>query len=108
MSEKIVHLTDDVFESEIINSDLPAFVDFWAPWCGPCKMVGPMVEELAEQYDGKVKIAKLNVDEHQKTPAHYAVRSIPTFMMFKDGKSIDQMIGAISKEQMEEMINKAL
>lgn len=110
MSEKgkVIHLTDDSFTAEIINSDLPAFVDFWAPWCGPCKMVGPIIEELAEEYDGKVKIAKLNVDENQKTPAQYGVRSIPTLIMFKDGKSIDQMVGAVSKAKMEEMIKKAL
>ena len=105
---KVIHLTDDSFDSEIINSELPAFVDFWAPWCGPCKMVGPIVEELAEEYDGKVKVAKLNVDENQKTPVQYAVRSIPTLILFKGGASIDQMVGAVSKAKMEEMIRKAL
>ena len=108
MSEKVVHLTDDSFDSEIIKSDLPALVDFWAPWCGPCKMVGPIVEELAEEYDGKVKVAKLNVDENQKIAAQYGVRSIPTLIMFKGGESIDQSVGASSKAAMNEMIKKAL
>jgi len=108
MSEKVVHLTDDSFYAEIIKSDLPALVDFWAPWCGPCKMVGPMVEELAEEYDGEVKVAKLNVDENQKIAAQYGVRSIPTLIMFKGGESIDQSVGAASKTAMNEMIKKAL
>ena len=110
MSEegKAVKLTDDSFEAEIIKSELPALVDFWAPWCGPCKMVGPIVEELAEEYDGKVKICKLNVDENSKTAAQYGVKSIPTLILFKGGESIDQTIGAASKGKLDEMIKKAL
>ncbi|MEW6614652.1 MAG: thioredoxin [Thermodesulfobacteriota bacterium] len=106
--EKAVHLTDDSFNAEVINSDKPTLVDFWAPWCGPCKMVGPIVEELAEEYDGKVNICKLNVDENPKTPAQYSIRSIPTLIMFKGGKSIDQVVGAVPKTKLEEMIKKAL
>jgi thioredoxin 1 len=106
--EKVVHLTDDSFNAEVINSDKPTLVDFWAPWCGPCKMVGPIVEELAEEYDGKVNICKLNVDENPKTPAQYSIRSIPTLIMFKGGKSIDQVVGAVLKTKIEELIKKAL
>jgi thioredoxin 1 len=106
--KKAVHLTDDSFNAEVINSDKPTLVDFWAPWCGPCKMVGPIVEELAEEYDGKVNICKLNVDENPKTPAQYSVRSIPTLIMFKGGKSIDQVVGAVPKGKIEELIKKAL
>ncbi|OIP31840.1 MAG: thioredoxin [Deltaproteobacteria bacterium CG12_big_fil_rev_8_21_14_0_65_43_10] len=106
--EKAVHLTDDSFNAEVINSDKPTLVDFWAPWCGPCKMVGPIVEELAEEYDGKVNICKLNVDENPKTPAQYSVRSIPTLIMFKAGKSTDQVVGAVPKAKIEELIKKAL
>jgi thioredoxin 1 len=106
--EKAVHLTDDSFNAEVINSDKPTLVDFWAPWCGPCKMVGPIVEELAKEYNGKVKVCKLNVDENPKTPAQYSIRSIPTLIMFKDGKSVDQVIGAVLKGQLEELIKKAL
>ena len=107
-SGKTLHLTDDSFKDEIINSDLPALVDFWAPWCGPCKMVGPIVEELAKEYDGKVKISKLNVDENQKIPSEYGVRSIPTLILFKGGESIEQIVGAVSKAKLDEMIKKAL
>ncbi|MFH2013009.1 MAG: thioredoxin [Pseudomonadota bacterium] len=108
MSEKAVHLTDDSFTTEVINSDKPTLVDFWAPWCGPCKMVGPVIEELAGEYDGKVKVCKLNVDENPKTPPQYSVRSIPTLIMFKDGKSVDQVIGSVPKAQIEELIKKAI
>ena len=106
--EKAVHLTDDSFNTEVVNSDKPTLVDFWAPWCGPCKMVGPIVEDLAGEYDGKVKICKLNVDENPKTPSQYSIRSIPTLIIFKDGKSVDQVIGAVSKTQLEELIKKPL
>lgn len=106
--KNLVHLTDDTFSVEILNSDVPAMVDFWAPWCGPCKAVGPIVEELAEEYSGKVKIAKINVDENQKTAAQYGVRSIPTLIMFKGGESVDQSVGLVSKTKMEEMIKKAM
>lgn len=106
--KKVLHLTDGTFSEEILSTDEPAMVDFWAPWCGPCKAVGPIVEELADEYSGKVKIAKINVDENQKTAAQYSVRSIPTLIMFKGGKSVDQIVGLVSKAKMEEMIKKAM
>ncbi|MDY6854906.1 MAG: thioredoxin [Thermodesulfobacteriota bacterium] len=106
--KRLLHLTDDTFSEEILNSDEPAMVDFWAPWCGPCKAVGPIVEELAAEYFEKVKIAKINVDENQKTAAQYSVRSIPTLIMFKGGESVDQIVGLVSKAKLEEMIKKAM
>ena len=106
--KKVLHLTDDTFSEEVLNSDEPAMVDFWAPWCGPCKAVGPIVEELADEYSGKVKIAKINVDENHKTAAQYSVRSIPTLIMFKGGESVDQIVGLVPKAKMEEMIKKAM
>ena len=106
--EKAVHLTDESFKTEIIDSDMPALVDFWAPWCGPCKTVGPVVEELAKEYEGKVTVGKLNVDENPKTPALYGVMSIPTLILFKGGESIDKIVGAVPKPGIEELIKKAL
>ena len=110
MSEegKAIHLTDDSFQAEVIDSKLPALVDFWAPWCGPCKMVGPVIEELAEDYDGRVKVSKINVDENQKTAAQYGVRSIPTLILFNEGKPVDQIVGAVSKAKLEEHIKKVI
>ena len=106
--EKVIHLTDDSFKEEVIHPQTPALVDFWAPWCGPCKTIGPLLEELAKEYDGRVKICKLNVDENLKTPAQYGVKSIPLLILFKDGESIDQIVGAVPKSKMVEMIQKAL
>lgn len=105
MSELI--LTDDNFEAEVLKSETPVFVDFWAPWCGPCQMMGPIIEELAAEYEGKnMKIAKLNVDESQTTAGKYKVMSIPTFFMFKGGEVVDQMVGGVTKEKLKEMIDK--
>ena len=105
MSELI--LNDDNFEAEVFKSDTPVLVDFWAPWCGPCQMMGPILEELAKEYEGKnIKIGKLNVDESQATAGKYQVMSIPTFIIFKGGEVADQMVGGVSKEKLVELLDK--
>ena len=101
----LVEITDDNFEAEVINSDLPVLIDFWAVWCGPCKMVAPIVEELATEYDGKAKIGKLDVDSNQQTSIKYGVRSIPTLLLFKDGELKDTIIGAVPKTNIVEKLN---
>jgi thioredoxin 1 len=108
MSDNVLQVTDDSFESEVLGSDIPALVDFWASWCGPCRAIAPVVEELAEQYAGKLKVAKLNVDESPKTPGQYGIRAIPTLIIFKDGKVADQITGAVSKSHLEAAITKQL
>ncbi|MBA3014880.1 MAG: thioredoxin [Proteobacteria bacterium] len=105
--DKVLHLNDTNFEAEALNGALPCLVDFWAPWCGPCKAIGPVISELAAQFDGKVKIAKMNVDESPATPGKYGIRAIPTLILFKDGKVIDQVTGAVGKAQLLAMIEKA-
>jgi thioredoxin 1 len=101
----LVEITDDNFEAEVINSDLPVLIDFWAVWCGPCKMIAPIVEELATEYDGKAKIGKLDVDSNQQTSIKYGVRSIPTLLLFKDGELKDTIIGAVPKTNIVEKLN---
>ena len=100
--------TDDNFEAEVLKSDKPVLVDFWAPWCGPCKAVGPIVEELAEQFKDSIKVMKLNVDDSQKTAIKYGVRSIPTIILFKEGKILDTLIGLVPKERLENFVKKGL
>ncbi len=106
MAENVLAVTDDTFDAEVLKSDLPALVDFWASWCGPCRAIGPVVEELAEEYAGKVKVAKLNVDESPKTPGQYGIRAIPTLIMFKGGEVVDQITGAVSKSHIETALQK--
>ena len=105
---KPITLTDDNFEQEVIKSDKPVLIDFWAVWCGPCKIIAPVVEELAKEYEGKAKIGKLDVDENQQTSIKYGVRSIPTLLIFKNGKVKDTIIGAVPKVQIVQKLNAAL
>ena len=107
-NQYITAATDDNFEAEVLKCSKPVLVDFWAPWCGPCKAVGPFVEELAQQYADSIKVMKLNVDEGQKTALNYGVRSIPTIILFKDGKILDTIIGLVPKERLEDFIKKGL
>ena len=107
MSEPTV-LTDDNFSAEVLNADLPVLVDFWATWCGPCRMIAPIVQELSREYEGRAKVGKLDVDEAQKTAAEFGIRSIPTLLIFKRGKVADQLIGAVPKGQITEKLEAAL
>jgi thioredoxin 1 len=108
MSDQVLHVGDADFEAQVLKSDTPVLVDFWAEWCGPCKMIGPMVDELATTYAGKVKVVKLNIDHNPMTPRAYAVRGIPTLLMFKDGKVQATQVGAVGKAQLAQFIDKAL
>jgi len=100
MSDQITHVTDESFEPEVLKSDVPVLVDYWAEWCGPCKAVAPVLDEVAKQYGAKLKIAKLNVDENQEIPKKYGIRGIPTLMLFKNGNIEATKVGALSKSQL--------
>ena len=100
MSEDILYVTDDTFEADVINSSDPVLVDYWAEWCGPCKMIAPILEEIASEYSGKVKVAKLNIDDNPQTPPKYGIRGIPTLMLFKNGEVEATKVGALSKSQL--------
>ena len=108
MSEKIVYVTDDTFEQEVIQAEGTVLVDYWADWCGPCKMIAPILDEIAEEYDGKLKIAKLNIDENPNTPPKYGIRGIPTLMLFKAGEVEATKVGAVSKSQLTAFIDSNL
>jgi thioredoxin 1 len=103
-----LHVTDDNFQAEVLNSTVPALVDFWATWCGPCRMIAPSIEELAKEYEGTAKICKLDVDNNQNTAMQFGIRSIPTILIFKGGSLVDTIIGAVPKKQIEEKLKQYL
>jgi thioredoxin 1 len=105
MSDLIKHVTDDSFESEVLKSDVPVLVDYWAEWCGPCKAIAPILDQVAQEYGGKLKIAKVNVDENQQTPQKYGIRGIPTLMIFKGGNLEATKVGALSKSQLSAFLD---
>ncbi|MGO8880841.1 MAG: thioredoxin [Desulfomonilaceae bacterium] len=105
-SGALLHVTDADFDQQILKSEVPALVDFWAAWCGPCRQVGPKVEELAVEYKDKIKIAKLNVDDNKETPAKYGVKGIPTLILFKNGQPIGQIVGNRPKNEIKDMLDK--
>ena len=105
---KTIEVTDSTWESEVLGSDTPVVVDFWAVWCGPCRIIAPLVEELAEEYEGKVKFSKLNVDENPEVSLKYEIRSIPTLLVFKDGKPVDQIVGAVPKKELQKRVEAVL
>ncbi len=105
-SHNILNLSDSNFENEVYKSDIPVLVDFWAPWCAPCNMLAPVIEELAEEYKGKVKFCKLNVDENPSTPSRFGIRGIPTLIIFKDGKVVEQIVGLVPKSTIKEILDK--
>ncbi len=108
MSEQIVHLSDDSFEADVLKSGQPVLVDYWAEWCGPCKMIAPVLDEIAGEYAGKLKVAKLNIDDNPNTPPRYGIRGIPTLMLFKDGEVEATKVGAVSKSQLMAFIDSNL
>lgn len=108
MSEHIDHVTDATFKTEVLESDIPVLVDYWAEWCGPCKMIAPILDEIAQEYAGRLKIAKLNIDDNPKTPGEYGIRGIPTLILFKNGNAEATKIGAQSKSQLIAFIDSSL
>lgn len=108
MSEKIVQLTDDSFDTDVINASNLVLVDFWAEWCGPCKMIAPLLNDVAEEYADQLTVGKLNIDQNAGTPPKYGIRGIPTLLLFKDGNVVDTKVGALSKTQLKEFIDNNL
>jgi thioredoxin 1 len=108
MNEHIHQVTDDSFQADVLNSDTPVLVDYWAEWCGPCKSIAPILDEVAKEYAGKIKVMKLNIDENQDTPRKFGVRGIPTLMLFKNGSVEAQKVGALSKSQLSAFIDSSI
>ncbi len=108
MSDLIIHTSDSAFENDVLKAEGPVLVDFWAPWCGPCKMIAPILDDVAKDYAGKLKIVKINIDENEQTPAQFGVRGIPTLMIFKDGENAATKVGALAKGQLIAFIDGAL
>ncbi len=108
MNDKIVHTNDENFEADVLNSDKVVLLDFWAEWCDPCKMIAPLLDEAADQYEDKLKVAKINIDENPNTPAKYQIRSIPTLMLFKDGSVLAQKLGAMPKKDLTDFLETNL
>ncbi|MEE9287710.1 MAG: thioredoxin TrxA [Gammaproteobacteria bacterium] len=108
MGERIVHVTDSTFEDEVLKSETPVIVDYWAEWCAPCKMITPILEEISEQYAGKLTVAKMNIDENPKTPPKYGIRGIPTLMIFKGGNVAGTKVGALSKSQLMAFVDSTI
>ncbi len=104
----LIHVTDSNFEQEVLKAEKPVLVDFWAPWCGPCRAVGPIVEDLAEAYKDRVKVAKINIDDNPKTALAYGVMSIPTLILYKGGNALDKVVGLVPKDRLEELMKKGL
>lgn len=108
MSDLILHVTDDSFEQEVLKSELPVLVDYWAEWCGPCKMIAPILDDVAKEYQGRLAVAKLNIDQNEATPPKFGIRGIPTLMLFKGGEVAATKVGALSKTQLVEFLNNNL
>ena len=107
-SELIVHTSDADFERDVLQSDVPVLLDFWAPWCGPCKMISPILDEVAAEFEGRLKVVKINIDENEQTPAKFGVRGIPTLMVFKNGQNVATKVGALAKGQLTAFVNASI
>ena len=108
MSNQIIHTSDAAFEKDVLKAELPVLLDFWAPWCGPCKMIAPILDDIAEEFQGKLQVVKMNIDENEQTPAKFGVRGIPTLMVFKNGQNVATKVGALAKGQLTAFVNASI